>query len=98
MIEDENKVSILQYFEMQRELMLVIRAADQKAIDIARDADQRAQDATLAAMNLRLVAMNEFRKTVEDVISKSVSRTEALGFLAGVIGLVLAVISLLVRM
>lgn len=51
-----------------------------------READQTALKAALDAANRRLDGMNEFRKTVDDVTRKSLTRSEALTFLAGIIG------------
>lgn len=90
-------VPLQAYVDMQHKMLLAIRDADQQALKATREADQRAQEAAVAALNLRLAAMNEFRKTVEDVVAKTVTRSEAMGFIAGAIGLALAALSLLMK-
>lgn len=101
-------VSLKQYTDMQlacqqalrdadSKWLLLLHEADLRSITIAREADQRAQEATLAAMNLRLQGMNEFRKTIEDIINKTVTRNEAWGFLAGIVGIVVTALAFLMR-
>lgn len=50
-----------------------------------RAADQNEKKTALDAMDKRLDGMNEFRKTVEDLSAKTLTRAEAWTFLIGVI-------------
>jgi hypothetical protein len=51
-----------------------------------READQDALKAALSASDYRLAGMNEFRASVQDIIGKALTRSEAWTFLVGVVG------------
>jgi len=49
---------------------------EQRALIIAREGTEKALERALAAMDKRLEGMNEFRATISDISSKTVSRAE----------------------
>lgn len=59
------------------------------------DANNRAVDAALESANKRLDGMNEFRKTIEDLQGAMITRKEAYGLLAGSVGLVVGIITII---
>ena len=60
-----------------------------------READEKAESAAHRAMEARLQGMNEWRQTVDGILSEAVSRREAWAFVAGLLGLVIAAIGFL---
>ena len=58
-----------------------------------READEKALRAALEAANTRLEGMNEWRQTVEGILSSSLSRKEGWSFLIGAFGLIFGVIA-----
>ena len=62
-----------------------LREADLRASAAVDAANIRALQAALASNDKRLDGLNEFRETVEDVNKNSLTRKEALTFLAGLI-------------
>lgn len=59
------------------------------------DSNNRAVDAALDSANKRLDGMNEFRKTIEDLQGAMITRKEAYGLLAGSVGLVVGIITII---